>query len=57
MRHCAALGEHPRLELLELLELYIESYGACADPVDLSLSLSVDDVRLEADPGCAPQTR
>ena len=52
MRNCAVLAEYPRLDLLEL---YIETYGACADPVDIELS--VDNVRLEADPSCGPRTR
>jgi len=51
MRHCALLLEYPKLELLEF---YIETYGTCADAVDYELS--VDNVRLEADPSCAPRT-
>jgi hypothetical protein len=52
LRTCAALTDYPTLALLEL---YIEVYGACADPVDVELS--VDDVRLEADPSCGPRAR
>lgn len=52
MRSCAVLSEFPKLDLLEF---YIETYGACTDPVDFALS--IDNVRLEADPRCAPRTR
>jgi hypothetical protein len=52
MRNCVVLAEYPTLELLEL---YVETYGACADPVDFELS--VDNVRLEADPSCSVRTR
>jgi hypothetical protein len=50
MQSCVALDEYPRLALLEF---EIQANGTCADEV--ALELSIDNVRLEAEPSCGPR--
>ena len=47
MRTCVALHDAP---WLSVLGFQVQAFGACAPPVDIGIS--IDNVRLEADPSC-----
>ena len=50
LRSCVSLEPYPRLALLEF---GVEANGTCGDRVDFELS--IDNVRLEAEPDCGPR--
>jgi hypothetical protein len=50
LRSCVSLDVYPRLALLEF---EVQALGTCAERVELGLS--IDNVRLEAEPSCGPR--